>query len=206
MKLSDKNVELAYNIVIGKTEEFNKRDDDYKNLMLSYLNDVNSSSLREAITCYVCGYTWNTEKHGEDGINPITNQRIECKPKLHLTKHCNGGGVFNDMTIQRIEQHLKDDIQIVCSIFSHNRLIYVVEFPFADIAEHIKYRINERKKDSRSSPSFSYTSYMGLSNLKIHYVDLESINNFKCLSKNHYRMLIEQINGNTTNNLSEFLK
>jgi hypothetical protein len=110
------------------------------------------------------------------------------------------------MTIQRVEQHLKDHMQIVCSIFSHNRLIYIVEFSFADISEHIKNRINKRKKDSRSSPSFSYTSYMGLSNLKIHYVDLESINSFKCLSKNHYRMLIEQINGNTTNNLSEFLK
>jgi hypothetical protein len=206
MKLNDKNVKFAYNIVIGKTEEFDKKDEDYKNLMLSYLNDDNSSSLREAITCYVCGYAWNTRKHGEDAINPITNQLIECKPKLHKDKYCDGGGMFNDMTIQRVEKYLKNDMQIVCSIFSHNRLIYVIEFAFADIAEHIKNRIKNRKENSRSSPSFSYTHYMNLSNLKIHYVDLKSINNFRCLSKKHYRMLIEKLNGNTTHDLSEFFK
>jgi hypothetical protein len=208
MKLNEYNISLAYELVTGKDKEFVKRDSDYQNLMLSYLNDDNSSSLREAITCYVCGYVWNTKKHGVDAIDYKTKKPIECKPKIHKktekSKYCTGGGCFNDMTLKRVEKYLELNVQMLCSIFSNNRLIYVVEFPFSEISQIIKDKMVNRKEESRSSPSFSYTNYMHLDNLKVHYFDLKSINKYECLSKQHLKLLLERIHGKT--DLLQFFK
>jgi len=77
----------------------------FEELIKQYFNDLNSSTLREMVTCEIAGFKHKQEKLGYDGIK-ITNKGdekyCEVKPRNYIIGHTNnklnGGGNFTDFS------------------------------------------------------------------------------------------------------------
>ena len=191
MLLSEKNLKLVTNFFMGSDREFNKKDDDYKNLFLSYATDNNSSTLRELSTMHYLGYKSFTEKQGPDGIDEKTGRLKEVKPKtIYDNKKAGGSGNFNDMTIELLDK--KKDLDVICSLFKDSKFVYIVEFPLSLIYKKMKDRIKKAKKGKRVVCSFSYKDYES-NELIVHYINQDLLET--SVSKNHAKMLIQKYNG-----------
>lgn len=190
MEISSENIKIASDFFRGNTEAFDKMDSNYRNLFMAYATDNNSSSLRELVTLDILGYKPNYVKHGHDGVNETTGRLIEVKPKyVELGKKVGNSGNFNDMTMELLES--KKDFIIVCSLFSGNRIIYIVEFPISVIFESLKKPIIEAKVGKRVVCGFNYKNY-DCDELIIHYFDSQSAMQNRCLSKPHLEMLLKR--------------
>lgn len=186
-QLSNKNLEIITQYFLGNTALFDAMDDDWKNLMLSYATDNNSSTIREAVTLHYLKYQSYSEKHGADGFDPVTNRQKEVKPKyVEFGKKMSSTGNFNDMTLPLLES--KKDLDIVCSLFAGSRLVYIVEFPISVIYEHLKKPIVNAKLGKRVVCPFNYKHYDS-DELVVHYLSEDTINEQNCISKNHKIML-----------------
>jgi hypothetical protein len=175
MDLTKNNLKLATQYALGKDKQFNTKDEDYKNLFLSYVTDNNSSTIREAVTLNHLGYKQYQDKHGADGIDEARGILVEVKPKglKAFTKNGKaqkhgGGGNFNDMTMELLES--KMGFNVVCSGFLEGRLVYSVEFPIHLIREQLEKRIRTAKIGKRVVCSFSHTHYDS-DLLTVHYFD-----------------------------------
>jgi len=199
MELNERNLNLFTDFFTGNTAEVDNKDDDYKNLFLTYASDNNSSTVREAVTLHYLGYTSRKEKHGADGIAPNTGQEVEVKPK-YVTKGkklSSAVGNFNDMTLELLEK--KKNYSVIGSLFSDTRLIYVVEFPISLIYEKMKQHIIKKiegKAGKRVVCSFSYKQYDS-DLLTVHYFDEKTSKEIKILSKPHTKMLTKRKNDKT---------
>ena len=83
-------------------------------LLTLYFNDKNSSRLRELTNLWVFGY--NGYRMDAD-----TGRRVDCEVKPQNTddprKKLNGGGSFNDYTLQRFSKDLENNPIILVSGF-----------------------------------------------------------------------------------------
>lgn len=187
MMLSKNNLKLVTNFFLGNTKCFDKKDDEYKNLLLAYATDNNSSTLRELATMNYLKYKSFTEKLGPDGIDLETGVFKEVKPKtIKSDKKSGGSGNFNDMTLELLEK--KKDYDIICSLFKDSRFVYIVEFPMSSIYEKLKQPILKAKLGKRVVCNFSYKDY-DPDVLKVHYLNKELIHS--SVSKKHAKLLIE---------------
>lgn len=193
MNLSKQNLDLATQYFLGDTTMLDQKDDDFKNLFLSFASDNNSSTMREAVTLHYLGYDSYSQKHGADGINPKTNKQIEVKPKFLSEGKLGNTGNFNDMTMDLLNK--KIDFNVVCSLFFQSRLIYIVEFPLTTIYEKLKEPIINAKAGKRVVCQFNYLNY-DTDDLVIHYFNEELAKQYNCLSKPHLQMLTRH-NGTT---------
>ena len=185
MELSKHNLELFTNFFLGNTEELDKKDDDFKNLFLTFASDNNSSTIRELVTLYYLGYDSFSQKHGADGIDKSTGRLKEVKPRyLSTGSKLSGSGNFNDMTLELLEK--KKDFDIICSLFYETKLVYIIEFPLSEIYEKLKEPIVNAKLGKRVVCHFGYNDYKN-ADLKIHYLNEELIS--VCLSKGHIELL-----------------
>lgn len=185
--LSRKNLELVTKFFLGNRKCFDKKDEEYKNLLLTYATDNNSSTLRELATMNYLKYKSFPEKLGPDGIDLETGILKEVKPKTIKTeKKSASSGNFNDMTLDLLEK--KKDYDIICSLFKDSRFVYIVEFPMSSIYEKLKQPILKAKAGKRVVCSFSYRDY-DPDVLKVHYLNEELIHT--SVSKNHAKLLIE---------------
>ena len=121
-------------------------------LLTVYMNDKNSSSLKEFITVSVAGYHHNPEKLGYNGFkhsDEIGGKPINCeaKPKNIQTEgydnkktkqKLNAEGSFNDYTEKRLEKDEKANLNVLSSGFIDGELQYIIEFPFSVIEERMK--------------------------------------------------------------------
>ena len=100
----------------------------FNDLLTTYINDKNSSTIREFITTIISGYTHHETKIGYNGYRQKTisgiNEYCEVKPKnvdrLDLEKYKNGekksiqklnaGGNFTDYTWERFDKDLKSNL------------------------------------------------------------------------------------------------
>ena len=108
----------------------------FNDLLTTYINDKNSSTLREFITVAVAGYNHNEEKIGYNGYRQTTissgeYEYCEVKPKnidrLDLEKYRNGekktirkldaGGNFTDYTWKRFDKDLQANLNMLISGF-----------------------------------------------------------------------------------------
>jgi hypothetical protein len=191
--INDCNIKRLFDYCSGKNIKF--RDENEENIYLSFMSDSNSY-MREAVTALAAGYQWNSEKLGDDALNTETNEPVEIKPKSHYSNYktpSNGGGSFNDYTHERINKHKEKQLVVVCSLFSDNRLMYVLEFPFSVIYERLKEQVIKKidiqgNKYCRTA-SFSWKDYIYSNNIKIHYIDFPSIKQHKCISKEFIKQL-----------------
>lgn len=186
MELSQKNLDIITQYFLGNTTLLDAMDDDYKNLMLSYATDNNSSTIRELTTLNFLGYKPYTQKHGADGYDPVTNKQIEVKPRYLEQGKISSSGNFNDMTMELLES--KKDFNIVCSLFSRNKLIYIVEFPISVIWEQLKKPIVNAKAGKRVVCHFGYNHYSD-DQLIVHYYNPVAVEEQSCLSKDHKKLL-----------------
>ena len=121
-------------------------------LLTMYINDKNSSTIREFITVTLAGYE---HKHGKIGYNGFKQDAIisgetekcEAKPKNIATEEferfkkgerrtkpakLNGGGNFTDYTPTRLKKDKEEkDLNMLVSGFIDGKLIYIIEFPFS---------------------------------------------------------------------------
>ena len=122
-------------------------------LLTMYINDKNSSTIRELITVTLAGYHHEVRKIGyngfkQDSISPGRTIRCEAKPKNFDTDELekfqsgerktrpsklNGGGNFTDYSPSRLKKDKEEkDLNMLVSGFVDGKLIYILEFPFND--------------------------------------------------------------------------
>lgn len=119
----------------------------FTELMTMYINDRNSSSLREYVTVTIAGYTHVDDKLGFDGFKITGGKKVWCEAKprnartedLVLYKagkrktrpaRLDAGGSFNDYTYTRLAKDKKENPKILASGFLDGKLLYVLEIPF----------------------------------------------------------------------------
>lgn len=103
-------------------------------LLTIYMNDRNSSMLREFLTVTIAGYEHTEGKIGYNGYKQnsfISGKPVKCeaKPKNINTsegvkRKLNGGGNFSDYTFERLERDLQENLNILVSGFVDGKLIY----------------------------------------------------------------------------------
>jgi hypothetical protein len=189
--LTTETIDYVTDLVLGK---INFDSDPIKtNLILAYLNDKNSSTLREAITANICGYKWSSAKLGYDAIDESTGKNIEIKPKLFTDSNYRGNGNFSDLTPDKVKKISNDSVAIVCSLFAENKLCLIIEFSFLTIFNKIEEYVHKKcviqGNDYARSASFSFKDYKH-SDIKIHYVDF--VLTKKYVTKELYKRLRDE--------------
>jgi hypothetical protein len=190
MDISQENIDLATNFFLGDSSLFNKKDKDYQNLFLSYASDNNASSIRELVTLSYLNYNIYTQKHGADGFDPATNRIKEVKPRFIKEKKVSSTGNFNDLTLDLLDK--KKDYDIICSLFTPTKAVYIVEFPISLIMEKLKKSVINARQGSRVQCHWSWNSYDS-DKLIVHYFDKDYAKEVGCLAKAHYKMLESRI-------------
>jgi len=178
-------------------------------LLTAYINDKNSSSLREFITVIISRYQHNPKKLGYNGFkqnSAIGGKPIACeaKPKNIQTDNyeqrktkpkLNGEGGFNDYTIERFKKDAKENLNILSSGFIDGELQYILEFPFSVICKQLKRQLPKKRTIGTYTrmASFNFSHYKNYSKIKIIYLNKQAIEkNQKYFNKNLHCFLIEQ--------------
>lgn len=196
------NTELATILKIYSTESHKKLNnyllDKSKDLLIAilldlltmYINDKNSSTIREFLTVSIAGYKHNEKKIGYNGFKQsafISDKILKCeaKPKNVNThdkkiKKLNGGGNFSDYTFGRLKKDRDEkELNILVSGFVDGKLIYIIEFPFNSsiFVKNLKRQLlkrfpggKDKKGEFKRSASFHYQHFVGIKNLKIIYL------------------------------------
>ena len=177
-------------------------------LLTAYINDKNSSSLREFITVVISGYQHNSKKLGYNGFkqnSTIGGKPIACeaKPKNIQTDgyeqrktkpKLNGEGGFNDYTIERLKKDAKENLNILSSGFIDGQLQYILEFPFGVVYKHLKEQVPQKRTVGTYTrmASFNFSHYGNYSKIKVFYLNKQAIEkNRKYFNKNFYLFLIK---------------
>lgn len=177
-------------------------------LLTAYINDKNSSSLREFVTVSIAGYQHNPSKLGYNGFkqnSAIGGKPISCeaKPKNIQTEgydqkrsksKLNGEGGFNDYTIERLKKDAKENLNLLSSGFIDGELQYILEFPFSVVYKRLKKQLPEKRTVGTYTrmASFNFSHYADYPNIKVIYLNKQVIEkNRKYFNKNFYRFLIE---------------
>lgn len=175
-------------------------------LLTAYINDKNSSSLREFITVIISGYQHNPKKLGYNGFkqnSTIGGKPIACeaKPKNIQTDgydqkktktKLNGEGGFNDYTIERFKKDSRENLNILSSGFIDGELQYILEFPFDIVSKRLKKQLPKKRAIGTYTrmASFNFSHYVNYSKVKIVYLSKLSIEkNKKYFNKNFYIFL-----------------
>jgi hypothetical protein len=161
-------------------------------LFQMYINDPNSSTIRETITVLVAGYDPVGGKHGRDAIDSVTGNPKEAKPKSYTDKPTNGSGCFNDYTRSRLEKDAQENLHILHSLFIKDRLAYVVEFSIMAVYEKLdnQIKVNCEKNNQRyvRTASWTYSDWMHHPTMCIHYIDWKLIHtNPRCINRKMYK-------------------
>lgn len=192
----------------------------FSDLLTMYINDKNSSTIREFLTVSLAGYEHNTQKIGFNGFKQTSiGEAINCeaKPKnfciqdyedFKLGKRktspskLNGGGNFTDYTWNRLEKNLKSNLKMLVSGFVDGQLIYLLEFDFNEkqFISNLEEQLYEKfpKGDEIGyylrSASFDFADYENAKSLKKIFVQpKEKLIAFKnYISPRLYNYLIEE--------------
>lgn len=145
-------------------------------LLTMYINDKNSSTIREFLTVTLAGYSHKEGKIGYNGFKQdvfVSGKTLKCeaKPKNFGTEEfekykrgerktspakLNGGGNFTDYTPARLEKDKREkDLNMLVSGFVDGKLIYIIEFPFAslDFVQNLEIKIKRWQRKLKGSKS-----------------------------------------------------
>ncbi len=180
----------------------------FTDLLTIYINDKNSSSIREFITVKLAGYEHLKSKIGYNGFrhsSEIGSKALFCeaKPKHFDTEEhlkwknkerktspskLNGGGNFTDYTLARFQKDLKENPNMLVSGFVNGKLIYIFEFEFntKEFSENLKKQLEKHFPDGDKSnkylrsANFDYKDFILNENVKtIYLVSKEELNENK---------------------------
>lgn len=191
-------------------------------LITIYMNDKNSSLLREFLTVTIAGYTHTITKIGYNGYKQssiVKGKTINCeaKPKnVETEEHekyrrgerksrpykLNGGGNFTDYTFKRFEKDLDEDLNMLVSGFVDGKLIYILEFPFKykPFVNKLKRQLIKRFPEGDQiseylrGANFYYRDYIECEELKMLYLPSRGrLEEFKeYISRDFYEFLLER--------------
>ncbi len=176
-------------------------------LLTAYINDKNSSSLREFITVTISGYQHNPKKLGYNGFkqnSAISGKPISCeaKPKNIQTDgyekrktkpKLNGEGGFNDYTTERLKKDIEENLNLLSSGFIDGELQYILEFPFSVISKKLKKQLPQKRVIGTYTrmASFNFSHYKNFPKIKIVYLNKQAVEkNKRYFNKNFYHFLI----------------
>jgi len=176
-------------------------------LITMYINDKNSSTLREFITVTLAGYTHTEGKIGYNGYKQNVYGKplmCEAKPKnvrKDEKRKLNGGGNFTDYTYERLRRDLKENLYMLVSGFVDGRLIYILEFPFKcnSFVSKLRKQLNRRFPEGDisgqflRSANFDYRDYIKCEDLKVVFcLPKSELNKYKNkIVKGFYEFLME---------------
>lgn len=185
-------------------------------LITVYINDKNSSLLREYITVSLAGYTPTNTKIGYNGFKQSTQiggkaVACEAKPqnlssednsKRKNPRRLNGGGNFTDYTHKRLAKDKKENLNMLIGGFVDGELIYVLEFPFncSNFVKRLKIQLKKRFPNGDKSgeylrsANFTFEHYENCKELKVIYLGKEKLEeNKKHLTKKYYDFLLKKL-------------
>jgi len=150
-------------------------------LITMYINDKNSSTLREFITVTVAGYHHTEGKIGYNGYKQNVYGKplmCEAKPKNVRSdgkRKLNGGGNFTDYTYERLERDIREKLNMLVSGFVDGKLIYILEFPFQcdSFVSNLRNQLNRRFPNGDitgqylRSANFDYKDYIKCKDQKV---------------------------------------
>jgi hypothetical protein len=158
-------------------------------LLTMYINDKNSSTIREYLTVTLSGYTHKEKKIGYNGFKQDSfsgkTTNCEAKPKNVDTNSSSpsklkGYGNFSDYTFARLAKDLKEDsLNMLVSGFVDGRLIYIIEFPFScpSFADNLKKQLMKRFPGGKDisteylrSASFDHRQFKDCDDLRIIFI------------------------------------
>lgn len=196
--LSDRALECCINYLTGDKSILNKESSMCKEFALGWLNDKSSRTLHEAVSLKLAGYEKLDKKHGADGIDPKTKMLVECKPQFAYTDSegkqakLGGGGTFNDITFEKIK--VIESWKILCSGFSDEGLVFLLEFPMNIIIPILEKKLAKKADNpkTRKSVNIRYTDYINNEKVVVHYLNKEIAP--KYMSKTFYKKITEKLN------------
>lgn len=185
-------------------------------LITIYINDKNSSLLREYITVSLAGYVPTSTKIGYNGFKQSTQiggRTIACeaKPqnvnsgdniKRKSPRRLNGGGNFTDYTHKRLAKDKNGNLHMLVSGFVDGELIYVLEFPFnsPSFIKRLKIQLKKRFPNGDKSgeflrsANFTFEHYKTCKDLKVIYCKKEKLEqNKKHLTSKYFNFLLRKI-------------
>ncbi|MDR2860597.1 MAG: hypothetical protein LBV66_02045 [Elusimicrobiota bacterium] len=199
----------------------------FSDLLTLYINDKNSSTIREFITVSLAGYKHSIEKIGFNGFkqdsigkainceakpkNFSTQDFLDYKNKIKKTRPSNldGGGNFTDYTWARFKKDKNTALNMLMSGFVDGQLIYILEVPFNENAflDNLekqlerKFPKGDEKNNYLKNAHFNFSHYKGSAKLKIIFVlSQEQLVKFKdYIKKDLYEYLFKAAIKNENN-------
>lgn len=171
-------------------------------LLTTYFNDLNSSTMRELVVALIARYEPNEEKLGYNGYrqNTLTGivEHCEIKPRnvrrdstAKTPKKLDGGGNFTDYSWGKFERHKEENPNMLTAGFVDGQLIYILEFSFKE--QSFTSRLQEQLE--RRFPNGDVTGqYLRSASFTFnHYKDVESLNPIFILPNHERREVTEHI-------------
>lgn len=159
-------------------------------LFWMYMGDGNSSTVREIATVLVAGYVPLGGKRGRDAIDPVTGKKKEVKPRSFNPEKPSIAGIawFSDYHWERYAKDMKDELDIVHSLFINGRIAYVVEFGIQAVSkrleEHLHRHITVNGQSYVRKADWSFAHWGSHPSTRIHHVDWSVIDAHpKCIPK-----------------------
>jgi len=200
MSLSTLELDFAHNYFFGDKSLFNAESDLCRKLFVSYVQDKNSSTIREEVTLKFLNIPKLPAKHGADGYDEFRNVYVEVKPcyahinpKTKRQGRLGGGGTFNDLTEKKIKE--LETWHVVCSGFAEDKCLFVIRFPASQITPHLKARLQkniENKRGRVGTVGFGYKHFETCNELEVLHFDKE--NGDRLMNKKFYKLLSEKMN------------
>lgn len=170
----------------------------FMDLLKKYLNDKNSSTLRQDIMCEVAGVKPNPEKLGYDGEGSVD----EMKPKNFDTnnpksKKLDGRGNYSDMTFKRHNAFCDQNAQIHIGGFVDGKHIFQIKVSYIEMRSHFESQLNKRLPNGDQpthylrSMNFSLNQIKKCDNVTLTYITENLEEYSKYISKNLYTYLIK---------------
>lgn len=173
----------------------------FTSLLTTYINDPNSSTIREYVTVSLAGYTHIDKKIGYNGFKQSTtiggkplfceakpqNINTERNKALKNQRRLNGGGNFTDYSHQRLNKDKSENPYMLSSGFVNGELIYILGFSFncSSFIENLEIQVKQRfPRGDRPgqflrSANFTFKDYKNCPHLKVVYLNKERLRKIK---------------------------
>ncbi|MEW6027755.1 MAG: hypothetical protein AB1599_10755 [Planctomycetota bacterium] len=184
-------------------------------LLTIYINDRNSSTIREYITVSLAGYTHIEKKIGYNGFKQsthITGKPLYCEAKpqnintennkaIKHPRKLNGGGNFTDYTHKRLKKDKSGNPNMLVSGFVDGELIYILEFPFkhktfvANLNKQLQRHFPKGDESGRflRSANFDFSDYVDCPALKVVYLSKEKLDKTKSNFNRQFHDFLENL-------------
>jgi hypothetical protein len=165
------NKELLSVIVLYSKGELTKETivethgEMFMSLLELYINDSNSSTLREAVTCNVVGLEHTGKKKGYD--SKLTKEEV--KPRNIQKggkKTLDGWGNYSDLTHKRHNKYVNDDVTIHISGFVDGFLMYVLKLKYVDLIQYFQNMLDRDLPNGDQKNKYVRTAYFTFNNIK----------------------------------------